>query len=111
VTTGEPCPPGPMDGILLGAAGLAFTPFYFGAVPAPLGALASIALLPWLVQRAAEIDSRPGWSAAPLTAWAVTIGVLGLAGPGGDMLLPVTWQTLLLLFGGLGAGLARLRRP
>ena len=61
----------------------------------------------------------PGWSAgppsstpgppaaAPLSAWAVTIGVLGLAGPGGDVLLPVTWPTLLLLFGGLGAGLWR----
>jgi hypothetical protein len=26
------------------------------------------------------------------------------------VLLPVTWQSLLLLFGGLGAGLWRLRR-
>ncbi len=49
-----------LDGVLLGAAGLAFTPLYLGGVPAPLGALASIALLPWLVGRAAEIDPRPG---------------------------------------------------
>ena len=100
-----------LDGALLGAAGLAFTPLYISGLPAPVGALASILLLPWLVGRAAEIDPRPGWAAAPLTAWGATLGVLGLVGPGGDVLLPVTWPTLLLLFGGLGAGLWRLRRP
>jgi hypothetical protein len=97
-----------LDGILLAAAGVAFTPLYLGGVPAPLGALASVLLLPWLVQRAAEVDPRR--AAAPLVAWAITVGMLGLAGPGGDVLLPVTWPTLLLLFGGLGAGLWRLRR-
>ena len=97
-----------LDGILLGAAGLAFTPLYFGPVPAPLGALASIALLPFLVGRAGELDPR--FAATPLIAWALTIGLLGVAGPGGDVLLPVTWQSLLLMFGGLGAGLWRLRR-
>lgn len=99
------------DGVLLGLAGLAFTPFYVGAVPVPLGAFASIVLLPWLVGRAGEVTARPGWAAAPMTAWALTIGVLGLAGPGGDVLLPTSWQSLLLMFGGLGAGLWRLRRP
>ncbi|HVH21060.1 MAG TPA: hypothetical protein VNA11_01250 [Pseudonocardia sp.] len=97
-----------LDGILLGAAGLAFTPLYFGPVPAPLGALASIVLLPFLVGRAAELDPR--FAATPLIAWAITVGLLGVAGPGGDVLLPVTWQSLLLMFGGLGAGLWRLRR-
>lgn len=99
-----------LNGALLGAAGLAFTPLYLDGLPAPLGALASIAVLPWLVGRAGEIDPRTGWAAAPLTAWGITVGVLGVAGPGGDVLLPVTWQSLLLLFGGLGAGLWRLRR-
>jgi hypothetical protein len=99
-----------LDGVLLGVAGLAFTPLHLDGASAPLGALASIALLPWLVARAGEVDPRTGWAAAPLTAWGVTVGVLGVAGPGGDVLLPVTWQSLLLLFGGLGAGLWRLRR-
>jgi hypothetical protein len=125
VTTEEPQPGSPeepllpdgtllallvLDGVLLGAAGLAFNSLHLDGLPVPLGALASIALLPWLVSRAGEIDPRTGWAAAPLTAWGITVGVLGVAGPGGDVLLPVTWQSLLLLFGGSGAGLWRLRR-
>ena len=38
-----------LDGLLLGAIGLALTPMYAGAVPTPVGALLSIALVPWLV--------------------------------------------------------------
>lgn len=99
-----------LDGALLGVVGLAFTPLYLGVLPVPLGAVASILLLPWLVGRAGELDIRPGLVGAPLIAWAIMVGTLGLLGPGGDVLLPVTWQSLLLLFGGLGAGLWRLRR-
>jgi hypothetical protein len=98
------------DGVLLAVAGLAYTPLHIGGVPAPLGALASILLLPWLVSRAAELDARPALAGAPLTGWGLTVGVLGLAGPGGDVLLPATWQSMLLVIGGLGAGLVALRR-
>jgi hypothetical protein len=98
-----------VDGVLLAVAGLGFTPMYLGGVPAPVGALLSILLLPWLVRRAGEVDSRPSRAAAPLSAWALTIGVLGLAGPGGDVLLPATWPSLLLMFGGLVSGLWALR--
>jgi hypothetical protein len=99
-----------LDGLLLGAIGLVLTPMYAGAVPLPLGAVLSIALLPWLVLRAGEIDSRPSVAGAPLLAWLLVVGVLGLGGPGGDVLLPATWQSLLLVFGGLFAGLLALRR-
>lgn len=99
-----------LDAVLLAVAGLAFAPAYVGALPAPFAALLTILLLPWLVRRASEIDTRPLLAAAPLSAWAVTVGVLGLAGPGGDVLLPSTWPTLLLLFGGLGAGMWALSR-
>ncbi len=98
-----------LDGALLAVAGLAFTPLYIGGFPAPLGALASGLLLPWLVHRAAEVDARPAVAGAPLSVWALTIGVLGFVGPGGDVLLPLTWPTLLLLIGGLAAGLLALR--
>jgi len=99
-----------LDAVLLAVAGLAFAPAYVGALPVPFAALLTILLLPWLVRRASEIDTRPLLAAAPLSAWAVTVGVLGLAGPGGDVLLPSTWPTLLLLFGGLGAGMWALPR-
>ena len=74
-----------VDGVLTGAVGLAFTPLYLGAVPAPLGVLLSVLVLPWLVLRAGEIDRR--FAGAPIFAWFVTIAVLGLFGPGGDALL------------------------
>jgi len=97
-----------VDGVLTGAVGLAFTPLYLGAVPAPLGVLLSVLVLPWLVLRAGEVDRR--FAGAPIFAWFVTIAVLGLFGPGGDALLTTTWQSLLLVFGGVGAGLWALRR-
>jgi len=98
------------DGLLLGAFGLMFTPLYTNGIPVPMGAVLSILVLPWLVQRAGEIDPRPAVAGAPLTLWVVAVGVLGLLGPGGDAMLAANWQSLLLLVGGLGAGLWALRR-
>jgi hypothetical protein len=99
-----------VDGLLLGAIGLVLTPMYVGAVPTPVGAVLSILLLPWLVLRAGEVDPRPGPAGAPVLAWLLAVGVLGLGGPGGDVLLPATWQSLLLGVGGLLAGLVALRK-
>ncbi len=97
-----------LDGVLVGGVGLAFTPLYLGSVPAPLGVLLSVLVLPWLVLRAGEVDRR--LAGAPIFGWFATVGVLGLAGPGGDVLLPGSWQSVLLFVGGVGAGLLALRR-
>ncbi|MGH3566647.1 MAG: hypothetical protein ACRDRH_11570 [Pseudonocardia sp.] len=98
-----------LDGALLGVFGLIFTPLHHGSVPVPMGALLSVLILPWLVMRVGELDARPGLAGAPLVAWVLAVGLVGLGGPGGDVLLPVTWQSLLLVGGGLGAGLWALR--
>ena len=97
-----------VDGVLTGLVGLAFTPLYLGGVPVPLGVLLSVLVLPWLVLRAGEIDRR--FASAPIFAWFATIGVLGLAAPGGDALLTSSWQSLLLVVGGIGAGLWAMQR-
>lgn len=99
-----------LDGALLGVFGLMFNPIHVGTVALPVGALFTVLILPWLVGRAAEVDPRRLPSAAPLLAWAVTLGVVGFLGPGGDVLLPGTWQSLLLCAGGLTAGFVGLRR-
>ena len=78
--------------IVLGAIGLVLTPMYAGAVPTPVGALLSIAGVPWLVLRTGELDARPAVAGAPLIAWLLAVGVLGVGGPGGDVLLPATWS-------------------
>jgi hypothetical protein len=97
-----------VDGVLTGAVGLAFTPLYVGAVPAPVGVVLSVLVLPWLVLRAGEINRR--FAGAPAFAWFATVTVLGLFGPGDDALLTTSWQSLLLVLGGVGAGLWALHR-
>lgn len=98
------------DAALLGAFGLVFTPLYVGAVPLPMGALLSALILPWLVLRAGEIDPHAGVAGTPVLTWLLVVGVLGLTGPGDDVLLPPTWQSLVLVVGGLGTGLLAVRR-
>jgi hypothetical protein len=57
---------------------------------------------------------RPGLSWIPLLVWVLTLLVVGLGGPGGDVVLLPDWRTPLLLGGGmlpgavaLGGGLGR----
>jgi hypothetical protein len=98
-----------VDGLLLGAFGLMFTPLYTNGIPVPMGIVLSVLVLPWLVRHAGEIDARPAVAGAPLTAWVVAVGMLGLLGPGGDAMLAANWQSLVLLASGLGTGLWALR--
>jgi len=101
--------------VLLASAVLAvlellLEPSYIGPVPVPLGALMALVTLPWLVAAAGELSATPLVAGSPLLVWVVVTGVLGFGGPGGDVLLPATWQTLLLIVVGLLAGLLPLRR-
>ncbi|NMI00698.1 hypothetical protein [Pseudonocardia acidicola] len=99
-----------VDSALLAAGELMFQPLYLGAVPAPIGTLAVLLTMPWLVRSAALVAPTPGVAGSPVLIWLLVVGVLGLGGPGGDVLLPATWQSLLLVVAGLGAGLLTLRR-
>ncbi|MDN5859158.1 MAG: hypothetical protein L0H84_11095 [Pseudonocardia sp.] len=98
-----------LTGGVLGVFALLFTPLYAGSVPVPLGVVVTVLTLPWLVRAAGELDPRPWTAGAPLAAWTVAVLGIGLTGPGGDIMLPPTWQSMLLLLGGLGTGLWSLR--
>lgn len=98
-----------VDGALLGAFGVAFAQLHADGVPIPMGVAFSVLILPWLVLRAGEIDPRPAAAGAPVIAWFLVVAALAVAGPGGDMMVPVNWQSGLLVAGGLGAGLIALR--
>jgi hypothetical protein len=98
------------DGVLLGAFGVAFTPMFTGGVPVPMGVLFTLLILPWLVLRAGELDPRPGVAAAPLVMWFLTVAVLAVVAPGGDVMLPLWWQSGVLVVGGCAAGLWALRQ-
>lgn len=98
------------NGVLVGLFGLLYNPLYLDVVPLPVGAVLTVLVLPWLVARAADIDRRTSVAAAPLVAWGAVVAGLGITGPGGDVLLPPTWQTVLLCVGGLGSGMWALNR-
>jgi hypothetical protein len=98
-----------VTGAVLGAFGLLFTPLYAGAIPVPLGIVVTLLSLPWLVRAAGELDPRPLRAAAPLIGWAIAVFALAFIGPGGDTMLPPTWQSMLFVLVGLGSGLWALR--
>ena len=113
-----------VDTILLAILELFFLPMRLdgkllpkaGDVPMPLTVLVAILTTPLLVSLAGKLVS-PKAAFAPLVVWVLTIVVLGLFGPGGDLVLIQDWRALLLIAGGalpaalaLGGALAIPRR-
>lgn len=96
--------------VLLAVLELMFQSLYIGPVPVPLGTLGILLSMPWLVRMSAGVLPSPGGAAAPILAWFLTTAVVGGFGPGGDTLLPLTWQTVLLLLTGVVVGLVCFRR-
>lgn len=88
-----------VDAVVLAALELLYLPLRIGAVAFPVTALVAAVTNPWLVRSAAALGGR--FAAVPLVAWVVAILVFGVAGPGGDVLLPADWRSFLLLGGGL----------
>lgn len=75
----------------------------------PVTALLAAVTTPLLVWATAKVAPRSGAAAAPLIAWLLTVLALGVAGPGGDRVLPPDWRALLLMVaatvpGGIVAG-------
>lgn len=70
-----------------------------GDFPVPVTAVLAIVTTPLLVTTTAKLV-RPGLSWIPLLVWVIVLLVVGVAGPGGDVVLIEDWRTLLLLGGG-----------
>lgn len=94
-----------LDAVLLAVLELFYLPLRlpaaYGGWMLPVSVLVAAVSTPLLVGTAARLGRRVLVAAAPLTAWVLTIGVLGLAGPGGDSMLPADSRSLLLLAAGM----------
>ncbi len=75
-----------LDAALLAMMELLFLTAGFGSISVPVTPLVALVTNPWLVRRAGELGGRLA-AALPLIVWVLTIGVLGLAEPGGGLLL------------------------
>jgi hypothetical protein len=89
------------DAVALAAVELLYLPLRVGAMPFPITILLAVVSTPWLVRSAAQLGGPRSAAAIPLVVWVLTLGVLGVAGPGGDVLLPADLRPALLLVGGL----------
>ena len=104
------------DAAALAVVELMYLPLRIGSVPFPITILLAAMSTPWLVRSAAELGGPRMVAVIPLAVWMLVIGVLGVAGPGGDVLLAADWRSALLVCGGifpaaLVLGRARARSP
>ncbi len=99
-----------VDAVLLAAVELLYLPLRIGAVPVPITILLAAVTTPWLVRSAARLGAGGVVAASPLVMWVLGMLVLGMAGPGGDVLLPVHWRSLVLLGAGMFPGAVALGR-
>ncbi|OBK24823.1 hypothetical protein [Mycobacterium asiaticum] len=76
-----------VDGVLSALAGALLLPSYIGSVPFPVSALLSGLLNAALVWAASRWTTSTRLAALPLWTWLLTVAVLSLGGPGGDVVL------------------------
>jgi len=99
-----------VDAAVLAAVELLYLPLHLGAVPFPVTILVAAVTTPWLVRAAARTGAGGVAAALPLLTWVVCVLGFGAAGPGGDVLLPADWRSLVLLASGMFPGAVALGR-
>lgn len=105
-----------VNAVLLAMIELFFLPMRFDGrllpelsfLPAPLSLLLAAVTTPWLVSQTARLAARigapGGFAGVPLGLWVLTVVVLGLTGPGGDLVLLQDWRGIGLLAAGMIPG-------
>lgn len=87
-----------VDGIICGLVATLLLPLYIGTVPFPVSSLVAGLVNMALVWAGMQSTTSTRLAALPLWTWLLTVGVLAVGGPGGD-----------IVFGGSGVlGLAPL---
>ena len=76
-----------VDGALSAIVGALLLPFYIGSIPLPISALISGLVNAALVWAAGRWTSSPRMAALPLWTWLLTVAVISIGGPGGDVIL------------------------
>ena len=97
-----------LDAVVLAVVELLFLPLRFDGYllpdldgfPFPVTAVLAGLTMPWLASMAKGLSDRLAVAVAPLLVWLASLGVFGLAGPGGDLVLLQDWRSLLLLAAG-----------
>lgn len=97
-----------VDSVVLAVVELVFLPLRFDGYllpdldgfPLPVTVLLAAVTTPWLVRMASTLTDRLSVAVLPLLVWILSLGVFGLAGPGGDLVLIQDWRSLLLLVAG-----------
>ena len=94
-----------VDGVISAVAGALLLPLYVGGVPLPVSALVSGLVNLALVWAAAHWTESTRLAALPLLTWLVTVAVLSIGGPGGDVVFggPGVMGYSVLIFLALGA--------
>ncbi|MGI8817212.1 MAG: hypothetical protein ACR2G2_18545 [Pseudonocardia sp.] len=98
------------DVALLALLELMFVTLRVGGGPVPVSSLVALVSTPWLVRRTGDLPTGTLGAVLVLAIWAVVVSVLGFAGPGGDVLLPDDWPSVLLVAAGLFPGALALGR-
>ncbi|NIH87302.1 hypothetical protein [Amycolatopsis granulosa] len=89
-----------IDAALLAVLELFFLPLRIaGTIPFPVTALVAAVTTPLLVRLAGRLVA-PRAAFAPLVVWVLVVVIVGLFGPGGDLVLLQDWRALLLIAGG-----------
>jgi len=76
-----------VDGALSAIVGALLLPFYIGSIPFPVSALISGLVNAALVWAAGRWTTSPRMAALPLWTWLLTVAVISIGGPGGDVIL------------------------
>lgn len=103
-----------VDGVLSAVLGALLLPIYFSSIPFPVSALLSGLVNAALVWAAGYWTGSKRLAALPLWSWLLTVAVLTVGGPGGDIVFGgrgiLAYSVLiLLLLGAMPAALV-LRR-